>query len=167
MAASVERLSELSTREPWLNDGTRLRREQRRFYPGIIARLEVARGPDRALDLATAHLLGLADRTIAGEAQRCRDGSPVPRFTQSREEVEVHLRRSFPGWTWTVQDEPHPDAQIWTAAAGREPFLQAQPQRLASAWMERDGRTHMDHPPANAAIALTLAMLRASIGIDG
>jgi hypothetical protein len=44
---------------------------------------------------------------------RCRDGSPVPRFTESRDDVEAYLKRALPRSSWAVQEAPDIDAQIW------------------------------------------------------
>lgn len=134
------------------------RRDPRRVAPGILARLEAAAGPDRGLDIAIARLLGLVDGDAAQPC--CADGSPVPRFTASREEVEACLARRLPGWRWSVEESPHPDAQLWRVAGGSG-HAAAGPDHRVSAWKERDGHTHMEWPPANVAIALTLVLLRA------
>jgi hypothetical protein len=194
------------------SEESRLWREQQRLYRETIARLECASGPDSALDIDIAIVFSLVDdlnvRTM--DDPRCKDGSPVPRFTESREDVEAYLKRSLPRSAWAVQAAPDIDAQIWDdpdegdrgvamipiegsnppeyrfpkmtvdggmlrlaeeipESVGGVPvkFLPPEPEFWASAWNHGKGGTHMTRPPANTAIALTLALLRSSDEIYG
>jgi hypothetical protein len=201
-------LGEQSSPASWPDsEESRLWREQQRLYRETIARLECASGPDRALDIDIAIVFSLVDDLTvrAADAPRCRDGSPVPRFTESRKDVEAYLKRSLPRSSWAVQEAPDIDAQIWDGPAeddrgvpmipieGSSPteyrfpkmkvdggvrrlaeeipesvggvpvkFLSPEPEFWASAWKDGKGGTHMTRPPANTAIALTLALLRSS-----
>jgi hypothetical protein len=213
MRTEASGLGEQSSPPSWPDsEESRLWREQQRLYRETIARLEWATGPDRALDIDIAIVFSLVDdlnvRTM--DDPRCKDGSPVPRFTGSQEDVEAYLKRSLPRSSWAVQVSPNIDAQIWDdpgegdrgvamipiegsnppeyrfpkmtveggvlrlaeeipESVGGVPvkFLPPEPEFWASAWKDRKGGTHMKHPPANTAIALTLALLRSSDEIYG
>lgn len=131
--------------------------EEKRLYPMVIARLENARGPDRKLDIDIAIVLGkLADLSTRNSPEPlCYDGLPVPRFTDSLQDVEVIVGKDFPGGDWHVQEAPHVEAEIL------EQYPDGSWQPMGSAWNSPNDGTYMTRPPANTAIALTLAMLRA------
>src|SRR5260221_7887940 len=213
MRTEASGLGEQSSPALWADsEESRLWQEQQRLYRETIARLEWATRPDRALDIDIAIVFSLVDdlNVRATAAPRCRDGSSVPRFTESRDEVEAYLKRALPGSSWAVQEVPDIDAQIWDdpdegdrgvamipidgsnpteyrfpkmkveggvlrlaeeipESVGGVPvkYLPPEPEFWASAWKDGKGGAHMTQPPANTAIALTLALLRSSGEIYG
>lgn len=120
----------------------------RAFYDQVLDRLERAGGPDPDLDRDVTGLLGWAEQR---EPPRCRDGAPFPRFTERLDEVEAFISRDLPGARWTVRTSPL-EAFLWDGdVAGSK-----MPEQGWSG--SRPGAP----PPANAAIALTLALLRSA-----
>jgi len=143
-----------------------------KFWIATIRALEAATGPDRSIDVDVAILLGAADERQRGRPHpHCIDGTPIPHFTKSVEEVEARIRRDIPDGIWEVQTEPFIDAQIVDMAGAREGI---EPEPWGSAFLSINdfGETvrRMERPPANVAIALTLALLRGMeevLGFDG
>jgi len=93
--------------------------KERLFYDGLLKHLVDASGPDRKLDVDLAVVLGLvadSDERDSPDA-KCKDGSPVPRFTERREDIEAAILRTLPDATCAVQEEPNIDGVIWLPPA--------------------------------------------------
>jgi hypothetical protein len=78
------------------------------------------------------------------------DGTDPPEYRYPKMRLECGIL--------PVLDEEIPES-VGGIAVKYEP---RPPEFWASAWKDGDGGTYMENPPANAAIALTLAMLRSS-----
>jgi len=143
-----------------------------KFWIATIHALEGATGPDRSIDVDVAVLLGAADEGQRGRPHpHCIDGTPIPHFTKSVEEVEARIRREIPDAMWEFQTEPFIDAHIVDVAPARDGI---EPEFWSAAFLTTDdlGETVrlMEKPPANVAIAPTLALLRGMeevLGFDG
>ncbi|MBM2711025.1 hypothetical protein JQK88_07135 [Mesorhizobium caraganae] len=77
----------------------------------------------------------------------------LPYLTGNLAEVSSITHKSLQGWTIEVDQAPC-DARI--IAPERDEY----DDRSAAAWRTFDGRVYMERPPANTAIALTLAAMR-------
>ncbi|RUX46936.1 hypothetical protein EOA22_33625, partial [Mesorhizobium sp. M7A.F.Ca.US.014.04.1.1] len=83
------------------------------------------------------------------------DGDRIPFFTSDLAQVEEMARKALKDWTIEVERDPC-DAHVFNPAAGDDDDDEL---RMA-AWRDFDGSLLMEKPPANPAIALTLAMMR-------
>ncbi|WP_256754692.1 hypothetical protein [Mesorhizobium sp. Mes31] len=82
------------------------------------------------------------------------DGDRVPFFTSDLARVEEMARKALKDWTIEIDRNPC-DAHVFDPAAGDDNDA----LRMA-AWRDFDDSLHMEKPPANPPIALTLAMMR-------
>ncbi|WP_245490459.1 hypothetical protein [Mesorhizobium sp. M7A.F.Ca.US.011.01.1.1] len=143
---------------------TRLRAEalsdtwpaRKQLYPDVVKRLEVTAGPDRQIDFDIAFVLGwVPERPTQDRVEPLsEDGDPIPFFTSDLAQVEEMARKALKGWTIEIDRDPY-DAHVFDPAASEDD----EELRMA-AWRDFDGSLLMEKPPANAAIALTLAMMR-------
>ncbi|RWM39924.1 hypothetical protein [Mesorhizobium sp.] len=125
-------------------------RQQR--YREIIERLETATGPDRQLDIDICYVMGWVNEPGTPEEAAALG---LPYLTGNLAEVAAITEKSLQGWTIEIDQDPC-DARI------------IEPERdehddddmSVAAWRCPDGYLHMEKPPANAAIALTLAAMR-------
>lgn len=77
----------------------------------------------------------------------------LPFLTANLAEVAAITERSLQGWKIEVDQEPC-DARVI------EPDPDEDDDLSVAAWRCADGYLHMERPPANTAIALTLAAMR-------
>ncbi|RWQ79279.1 MAG: hypothetical protein EOS85_17275 [Mesorhizobium sp.] len=126
--------------------------ERKRLYPDIIRRLETATGPDRQLDIDICFVMGWINESGTPE-QAAELG--LPYLTSNLAEVAEITRKSLSQWKIEIDQEPC-DALII------EPERDADDDddMSVAAWRCSDGWLHMEKPPANTAIALTLAAMR-------
>ncbi|MBZ9740611.1 hypothetical protein [Mesorhizobium sp. CO1-1-4] len=128
--------------------------ERQRLYPEIITRLETATGPDRRLDLDICYVMGWINEP--GTPQEAAELG-LPYLTANLAEVADLTRKSLKDWTVEIDLDPC-DARILDPE--RETYEDELDDRSVAAWRYFDGRTYMEKPPANTAIALTLAAMR-------
>ncbi|UVK47641.1 hypothetical protein BPNPMPFG_001243 [Mesorhizobium sp. AR07] len=124
--------------------------ERQKLYPDIIQRLETTSGPDRQLDIDICYVMGWVSEP--GTPQEAAELG-LPYLTSSLAEVAGITEKSLQGWTIEIDQEPC-DARII------DPQREDDEDRSVAAWRYFDGRLYMDKPPANTAIALTLAAMR-------
>ncbi|WP_245475668.1 hypothetical protein [Mesorhizobium sp. M7A.F.Ca.US.006.01.1.1] len=122
--------------------------DRKRLYPQIIERLETAVGPDRQLDIDICYVMGWVNEPGTPE-EAAEIG--LPYLTANLAEVAAITEKSLKGWKIAVDQEPC-DARIID--------LHEDDDRSVAAWRYFDGSVQMDKPPANTAIALTLAAMR-------
>lgn len=128
--------------------------ERKRLYPEIITRLEMANGPDRRLDIDICYVMGWVNEP--GTPQEAAELG-LPYLTANLAEVAELTRKSLKDWTVEIDQDPC-DARILDP--GRDKCSDDQEDRSVAAWRYFDGRLYMEKPPANSAIALTLAAMR-------
>ncbi|MCV3206139.1 hypothetical protein OHD62_03670 [Mesorhizobium sp. YC-39] len=124
--------------------------ERKRLYPKVIERLETATGPDRQLDIDICYVMGWVNEPGTPKAAA---ELGLPYLTSNLSEVSEITRKSLESWKIEVDQEPC-DARII------EPERDEDDDMSVAAWRCADGRLHMAKPPANTAIALTLAAMR-------
>ncbi|TPI32621.1 hypothetical protein FJ414_21330 [Mesorhizobium sp. B3-1-6] len=121
-------------------------------YREIIERLETAIGPDRQLDIDTCCVMGWIDGPCTPEDAAEME---LPCLTGKLAQILEITKKSLPKWTIEVDHEPC-DARIIEPDRDRDEH----DDLSVAAWRCSDGYQHMEKPPANAAIALTLAAMR-------
>ncbi|RWM07970.1 hypothetical protein [Mesorhizobium sp.] len=126
--------------------------DRQRRYREIIERLETATGPDRQLDIDICYVMGWVNEPGAPE-EAAELGLPF--LTGSLPEVAAITERSLPGWKIEIDQDPC-DARIIETERDEDDDEDIS----VAAWRCSDGRLHMEKPPANTAIALTLAAMR-------
>lgn len=127
--------------------------ERQQLYPKLIERLEAASGPDRQLDIDICYVMGwVNERGTPEEAAELG----LPYLTGNLAEVASITQKSLQGWVIEVDQTPC-DARIIEPKRGESDDFD---NRSVAAWRCLDGRHYMEKPPANTAIALTLAALR-------
>jgi hypothetical protein len=114
----------------------------------IVMALECAAGPDRDIDSA-----------IHGLFRTERDFSTAPRYTEVEADALGFKERNLSNWQ--VRVEEGPDVQIWEGDLNNLPKDMFGAPLHTSAWRKLGGGLHMDRPPANTAIAITLGVARA------
>ncbi len=124
--------------------------DRQRRYPEIIERLETATGPDRQLDIDICYVMGWVNEPGTPE-EAAEIG--LPYLTGNLAEVLAIAEKSLQGWVIEVDRDPC-DARIIELEPGEDD------DRSVAAWRCPDGRLHMETPPANTAIAVTLAAMR-------
>jgi hypothetical protein len=129
--------------------------ERQRLYPRIIARLEAATGPDRQLDLDICYVMGWVNEP--GTPEKAAE-LELPYLTGNLAEVAEIAEKSLQGWTIQIDQVPC-DARIIDPKPDYDDD-DYDGDRSVAAWRALDGRLYMEKPPANTAIALTLAALR-------
>jgi len=125
--------------------------DRQRRYPEIIERLEAATGPDRRLDIDICYVMGWVNEP--GTMEKAADLG-LPYLTGNLAEVVTITEKSLQGWKIEVDQDPC-DARI-IELEHEEDY----DDRSVAAWRRPDGQLHMEKPPANTAIALTLAAMR-------
>lgn len=125
--------------------------ERKGLYPQIIERLETAVGPDRQLDIDICYVMGWVNEPGTPE-EAAEIG--LPYLTANLAEVAAITETSLKGWKIEIDQEPC-DARIIDLEHDED-----DDDRSVAAWRYFDGRIQMDKPPANSAIALTLAAMR-------
>ena len=125
--------------------------QRQKLYPSIIERLETIEGPDRQLDIDICYVMGWI--TEPGTPEEAAELG-LPYLTSNLAEVAAITQKSLQGWTIEIDQAPC-DARIIEPERDERDA-----ERCAAAWRHFDGRLHMDNPPANTAIALTLAAMR-------
>ncbi|QKC98396.1 hypothetical protein [Mesorhizobium sp. NZP2298] len=130
--------------------------ERKNLYPDVVKRLEVTAGPDRQIDFDIAFVLGWVPErpTLDRVEPLSEDGDRIPFFTSDLAQVEEMARKALKDWTIEIDRDPY-DAHVFDPAARED----GDELRMA-AWRDFDGSLLMEKPPANPAIALTLAMMR-------
>ncbi|MCH4559130.1 hypothetical protein [Mesorhizobium sp. USDA 4775] len=121
--------------------------DRQRRYGEIIKRLETATGPDRQLDIDICYVMGWVNEP--GTLEEAAEIG-LPYLTANLADVAEITQKSLQAWKIEIDQEPC-DARI------------IEPERdeddddniSVAAWRCRDGRLHMEKPPANPAIALT------------
>ncbi|UCI09525.1 hypothetical protein [Mesorhizobium sp. B1-1-8] len=125
--------------------------DRQRRYREIIERLETATGPDRQLDIDICYVMGWVNEPGTPE-EAAEIG--LPYLTANLAEVAEITRKSLQGWKIEIDQSPC-DARII------EPRRDADADDTSvAAWRCASGYQHMEKPPANTAIALTLAAMR-------
>ncbi|RWC64264.1 hypothetical protein [Mesorhizobium sp.] len=125
--------------------------ERQKLYPAVIERLETAAGPDRQLDIDICYVMGWVNEPGTPE-EAAKLG--LPYLTSNLAEVAQITQKSLQGWTVEIEQDPC-DARIIDPERDED-----DDDRSVAAWHSLDGRLYMDRPPANTAIALTLAAMR-------
>jgi hypothetical protein len=130
--------------------------ERKQLYPDVVKRLEITAGPDRQIDFDIAFVLGWVPErpTLDRVEPLSEDGDRIPFFTSDLAQVEEMARKALKDWTIEIDRDPC-DAHVFDPAAGDD-----DDELRMAAWRDFDGSLHMEKPPANPAIALTLAMMR-------
>ncbi|MES0100504.1 hypothetical protein [Mesorhizobium sp. M0019] len=130
--------------------------ERKQLYPEVVKRLEIATGPDRQIDFDIAFVLGwVLERPMLDRVEPLsEDGDRIPFFTSDLAQVEEMARKALKDWTIEIDRDPC-DAHVFDPAASYD-----DDELRMAAWRDFDGSLHMEKPPANPAIALTLAMMR-------
>ncbi|MER9800905.1 hypothetical protein NKJ36_27990 [Mesorhizobium sp. M0142] len=126
--------------------------ERKKLYPAIIQRLEAIAGPDRQLDIDICYVMGWVKEP--GTPEKAAELG-LPYLTGNLAEVAEITQKSLQGWKIEIDQEPC-DARIIEPEGDEED----DDDMSVAAWRCSDGRLHMEKPPANAAIALTLAAMR-------
>jgi len=126
--------------------------ERRQLYPEIIERLETATGPDRQLDIDICYVMGWVKEP--GTPEKAAEMG-LPYLTGNLAEVAEITEKSLKGWKIEIDRDPICDARIIEPEHDDE-----DDDRSVAAWRHFDGRLYMEKPPANPAIALTLAAMR-------
>ena len=132
--------------------------DRQKRYPEIIERLETATGPDRQLDIDICYVMGWVNEPGTPE-EAAEIG--LPYLTADLAEVAEITRKSLKGWKIEVDQSPC-DARIIRPERDKEDGDDDSDydDLSVAAWRYCDDRTHMEKPPANTAIALTLAAMR-------
>lgn len=128
--------------------------DRQRRYPEIIERLETATGPDRQLDIDICYVMGWVNEP--GTPEEAAELG-LPYLTGNLAEVAEITHKSLQGWTIEIDQDPC-DARILDPE--RDKASKDEDDRSVAAWRYFDGRRYMETPPANTAIALTLAAMR-------
>lgn len=121
-------------------------------YREIIERLEIATGPDRQLDVDICYVMGWINEPSTPDEAAEMD---LPYLTGNLAQVLEITEKSLSGWTIEVDHDPC-DARIIEPDRDEHD----EDDLSVAAWRCTDGYQHMEKPPANAAIALTLAAMR-------
>lgn len=125
--------------------------ERKLLHPKLIERLETATGPDRQLDIDICYVMGWVNEP--GTPEEAAELG-LPYLTGNSAEVVEITQKSLQGWKIEIDQDPC-DARIM------EPEHDEDDDDMSvAAWRCSDGRLHMEKPPANTAIALTLAAMR-------
>ncbi|TPL05817.1 hypothetical protein FJ938_14480 [Mesorhizobium sp. B2-4-14] len=124
--------------------------DRQRRYREIVQRLETATGPDRQLDIDVCYVMGWINEPGTPE-EAVELG--LPYLTGSLPDAAEITEKSLPGWKIEIDQEPC-DARII------QPERDEDDDMSVAAWRCPDGYMHMEKPPANTAIALTLAAMR-------
>ncbi|QPC95118.1 hypothetical protein GA829_13725 [Mesorhizobium sp. INR15] len=132
------------------NLATWVDRQQR--YQEVIERLETATGSDRQLDIDICYVMGWINEPGTPE-EAAQLG--LPYLTSNLAEVAAITAKSIHGWKIEIDQQPC-DARIVELDLDEDD----EDNLSVAAWRCFDGRLHMMRPPANAAIALTLAAMR-------
>ncbi|MCQ8871938.1 hypothetical protein NP945_08900 [Mesorhizobium sp. LMG17149] len=129
---------------------------RKQLYPDVVTRLETTTGPDRQIDFDIAFVLGwVPERPTLDQVEPLSEnGDRIPFFTSNLAQVEEMARKALKDWTIEIDQDPY-DAHVFDPAASED----GEELRMA-AWRDFDGSLLMEKPPANPAIALTLAMMR-------
>ncbi|MER9713305.1 hypothetical protein NKJ13_24105 [Mesorhizobium sp. M0174] len=129
---------------------------RKQLYPDVVTRLETTTGPDRQIDFNNAFVLGWVPErpTLDRVEPLSEDGGRILFFTSDIAQVGEMARRALKDWTIEIDRDPY-DAHVFDPAAADD----GDELRMA-AWRDFDGSLLMETPPANPAIALTLAMMR-------
>jgi len=125
--------------------------ERQKLYPAIIERLEAATGPDRQLDIDICYVMGWIKEP--GTAQEAEEMG-LPYLTGDLAGVAKLAQESLKGWAIEIDQAPCDARLIDPAREGDDD------DRSVAAWRHFDGQLYMERPPANTAIALTLAAMR-------
>jgi hypothetical protein len=121
-------------------------------YREIIERLETATGPDRQLDVDICYVMSWINEPSTPDEAAEMD---LPYLTGNLAQVLQITEKSLSGWTIEVDHDPC-DARIIEPDRDEHD----EDDLSVAAWRCTDGYQHMEKPPANAAIALTLAAMR-------
>ncbi|RWE77598.1 hypothetical protein [Mesorhizobium sp.] len=127
--------------------------ERRRLFGDLIERLETATGPDRQIDIDIAFALGWVDERGTPEQAAELD---LPYLTSNLAQVAAIAHKSLADWTIEI-DQESCDARVINPRRGDDIL---DDYLSMAAWRDFDGSLHMEKPPVNTAIALTLAIMR-------
>ncbi|WP_027062846.1 hypothetical protein [Mesorhizobium loti] len=127
--------------------------ERQKLYPSIIERLETIDSPDRQLDIDICYVMGWI--TEPGTPEEAAEMG-LPYLTSNLAEVAALTQKSLQGWTIEIDQAPC-DARLINLERDRD---ESDGYGSVAAWRHFDGRLHMEKPPANTAIALTIAAMR-------
>jgi len=130
--------------------------QRKRLFPDIVERLETITGPDRQLDIDIAFALRWVNERGTPEQAAELD---LPYLTSNLAQVADIAHKSLGDWTIEIDQDPC-DARVINPH--REEDILDDDLSMA-AWRDFDGSLHMDKPPANTAIALTLAIMRGHV----